>query len=80
MNYSIEFIFEYDNRDAQYYVLNYQIHGANKLQKAIILRNIKDLGLVSVTEYPNKNLARLLAKELDIPASLFTFTIKDCVN
>ncbi|MGH2064894.1 hypothetical protein ACRCJ1_00665 [Aerococcus sp. L_4] len=42
----------------------------------MILKNIKRLGLVSVTERPNDHLARLLADELNVQSSAFKFTVK----
>lgn len=76
MNYFIEFIFEYDEKDAQYYVLDYRVRNKDKVERNMILKNIKGLGLVSVTERLNDHLARLLADELNVPPSAFKFTVK----
>ncbi|MGH2101400.1 hypothetical protein ACRCJN_01450 [Aerococcus urinaeequi] len=76
MNYFIEFIFEYDEKDAQYYVLDYHVRNKDKVERNMILKTIKGLGLVSVTERPNDHLARLLAGELNVQTSAFKFTVK----
>lgn len=76
MNYFIEFIFEYDEKDAQYYVLDYHVRNKDKVERNMILKTIKGLGLVSVTERPNDHLARLLADELNVQTSAFKFTVK----
>lgn len=76
MNYFIEFIFEYDEKDAQYYVLDYRVRNKDKFERNTILKAIKGLGLVSVTEHPNDHPARLLADELNVHSSAFKFTVK----
>ncbi|MHA7117636.1 hypothetical protein [Aerococcus viridans] len=76
MNYFIEFVFEYDEKDAQYYVLDYRVRTKDKVERNTILKAIKELGLVSVTKRPSNHLANLLANELNVPATAFKFIIK----
>lgn len=76
MTHSIEFTFEYDNKDQQYYVINYSVNKGDKIERTTLLKRIKSLGLVSVTAQPNKELANLLAKELNVNSSAFKFTVK----
>lgn len=76
MNCFIEFRTEFDKKDAKYYVLDYRVRNTDKVERNMILKTIKGLGLVSVTERPNDHLARLLADELNVHSSAFKFTVK----